>query len=373
MKNNLSLNFKEITMIIINALSVKLFFTFPGILISTSGNAAWIQIIFVSLISFIMFFLSVFSYKKCDKINILDISEKIGGKYLKYAMGLLVSVVLFFNIANIMRSFPEMTKMVLLPNTPVELIVLILALVIGIAAYAGLESIARIHSIFIPAILIIIILFFILTIPNIKFYNIFPILGKGTYNIFIKGLDGITLFEDILLLNILLPYIENFSIAKKSGYISILISSSVAFLEILLYCLVYPYPASEKFLVPIYQLTRLVGIGDFFQRFEAFFEFIWSFSVFLYLSLYILTICLVLTKSFDLKYEKPIIFPVLAITVMLSFSSPAMQEVLIKFRYLSVLIILTAFILPILMPVLYKIKLKKHRIKISEKENNYDK
>ena len=359
-KNNTSLNFKEITTIMINALSVKLFFTFPGIIISVSGNAAWIQIIFVSLISIILFFCSVWAYKKCDKMNILSISEKIGGKYLKAFVGFLLSIVLFFNIANIMRSFPEITKMVLLPNTPVELIVLIFAIVIGIAACSGLESIARIHSIFIPIILFIMILFFIFMIPNAKLYNLYPILGKGTQNIFIKGVNGITLFEDIILLNILLPYIENFNIAKKSGYISMIISSAAAFFEILLYCLVYPYPSSEKFLVPIFQLTRLIGIGDFFQRFEAFFEFIWSFSVFLYLSLYILTICLVWKDCFNLKYEKPIIFPILSVTVMFSFSSPAMQEVLLRYRYLTGFIIFMVFVLPILMPLIYKIK-NKHK------------
>lgn len=361
MKDNISLDLKEITTVMINLLSAKLFFTFPGLLVSTSGNAAWLQVIFVSLFSLFMFYISTVIYKKCGKVSIIGISEQLGGKPLKAFMGVLLSVALFFNLANTIRSFPEMVKMVLLPNTPIEIIILIFAVTAGIAAYAGLNAIARIHSIFIPIVLGIMILFFIFMLPHTELYNIFPVLGKGTQNIFIKGMSGINLFEDVIVLNILLPYLESLKEAKKAGYISIIISGIVAFLELLTYCLVYPYPASEKFLVPIYQLTRLIGIGDFFQRFEAFFEFIWSFSVFLYLALYILVMCYVWKECFDLKYEKPIIFPMIALCVMLSFSSPGMHELLVSYRILSLYIIFMAFLVPIIMPLIYKMCIKNKR------------
>ena len=77
MKNQITLNLKEITMIMINLISVKLFFTYPKRLILNSGNAAWIQIIYVSLIMLGIFYITVFAYKRCGNKSILDLSDKI--------------------------------------------------------------------------------------------------------------------------------------------------------------------------------------------------------------------------------------------------------------------------------------------------------
>lgn len=357
MKKNISLDIKELTTILINAFCIRLFFTFPKKVVIISGNAGWINIIFVSLIVFGLFFLTTVAYKRCGTLSILEMSEKLGGQPLKSIVGLCVIAVLFLGLSGTLRSYLEMVKMVLLPNTPIEIILGIFAIVIGLTAYAGLESIARIHSIFVPFVLGILGVFFIFLFPHIKTTNIFPFLGKGTYNLFVRGIENIDLFDDFLILNLLLPYIKNSDQAKRAGMRAITISSIVAFFVVLFYCLVYPYPSSEKFLVPIYQLTRLVGIGDFFQRFEAFFEFVWSFSVFLYSGLYTLTICLVLKDTFNLKYEKPLIPTVISIITILSFTSYSMQEIVFNYWYLSLFIILVSFGLPILIPAVYK-KLK---------------
>lgn len=354
MSKNISLDIKEITTILINAFCIRLFFTFPKKVVVVAGNAGWLNIVYVSLIVFGLFFLTTLAYKNCGTAGVLEISEKIGGKPFKTIVGLSVIAVLFLGLAGTLRSYLEMVKMVLLPNTPIEIILGIFAVVIGLTAYAGLESIARIHSLFVPVVLAILGAFFVFLFPHIKITNIFPIMGKGTYNIFVRGIENIDLFDDFLILNLLLPYIKNADRAKKAGKRAIIISSVVAFFVLLLYCLVYPYPSSEKFLVPIYQLTRLVGIGDFFQRFEAFFEFVWSFSVFLYSALYTLTICIVLKDTFNLKYEKPLIPSVISIITILSFTSYSMQEIVFNYWYLSLFIILVSFGLPIFIPLIFK-------------------
>ena len=63
--------------------------------------------------------------------------------------------------------------------------------------------------------------------------------------------------NDILVLNLLLPYMQNADDAKKTGYRAIIISSVLAIIMILIYGLIYPYPSSGKFFAPIYQLTTL--------------------------------------------------------------------------------------------------------------------
>lgn len=352
------LNSKEITTVLINIIGVKLFFTFPKRMIMNAGNAAWIQMIYVSLLMILIFWLSFKIYEKCGNVNILGLSERIGGKWLKALTGLLVTFVLFVNLATTMRSFPEMVKMVLLPKTPTEVILIVFAVVVGIAAFGGIDAISRMHAIFVPIVLGILAVFFLFLLPHIEIYNIFPIFGKGTYNIFAKGTLFLDFFDDIIILNLLLPHVKNMQEAKKAGMRAIMISGAAAVLILLLYCLVYPYPSSEKILIPVYQLTRLVGIGDFFQRFEAFFEFIWSFCIFLYSALYVAVICNVWKECFDLKYSTPLIFPIVAITTVTSFASHNMQDIAFGYRYVGITALVISFALPPILSIIYKKKIK---------------
>lgn len=350
------LNSKELTTVMINLISVKLFFTFPKKLVVNSGNAAWLQVIYCFIIVIGFFFVSKLAYKGCSNKNIVELSESVGGKALKLIVGLLVLFVLFLNLSSVIRSYPDMVKLVLLPDTPYEMIFLIYAVVIGIAAYVGMESIARIHAIFIPVVLFIMLVFFVLLLPHAKVRNLFPIFGNGGNALFFKGLGGLELFADILALNLILPNVKNTQTAEKVGIKALLVSFCAAFAVVFLYGTIYPYPASEKFIIPTYQLTRLVEIGDFFQRFESFFEFIWSIAVFLYSAFYLVLICRIFCELFDLQYEKPLIFPIMFIIVALS--SGGMQISYAENALITIIICITSFVLPPLIAFIYK--LKKH-------------
>lgn len=354
---NISLNFKETTMILINLICVKLFFTFPQRLIVNSGNAAWLQMIYVSVLMLVVFAFTVKAYKHCPGKNILTLSEQTGGKTLKAIVGTAVIFVLFVNLASIMRSYPDMVKMVLLPETPPEMIILIYAFAVGLAAYFGIEATARIHAVFIPVMLVIMLVFCVLLLPHVKLYNLFPIFGNGSVKLFGDGISALELFDDILVLNLLLPYIKNADNAKKSGFYAILIGGTASCILVLLYGLIYPYPSSEKFIIPIYQLTRLVGIGDFFQRFEAFFEFVWSIAVLLYSTLYLCVICMVFCESYNLPDEKPVILPAIALITVLSASPEKVTAE--KYRFFTAITCGTAFLLPPLSALLFKIKNKR--------------
>lgn len=361
MKNKFTIGKREFIMLFINLYCVKLLFTFPKKMIVNSGNAAWIQVIYISIVMICLYYLIIKAYQICGSKNIIEIAENLGGNFIKIPIGLLIIIMLFFNLASIMRGYPDMVKLVLLPNTPTEFVLLIFALVIAIETYFGIESIIRIHFIFIPVIIAILSIFFVLLLPHVKLYNIFPIFGKGIKNIFTSGITSLDFFNDILVFNLLLPYSKNLKEAEDAGRKSIIISGGIAFIIVLMYCLIYPFPSSEKFIIPIYQIARLVGVGDFFQRFEAFFEFIWSFSVMLYSAVYLSVICMTIKQTFNLKRYKPIIFPITSAVTILSFEGKNINSILFNHYYLIIGMLIISFIIPIIFACLYQKKVNKRR------------
>ena len=309
---------KKMTTLLINVISVKMLLTFPKVMIINSGNAAWIECIYNTLIVIGLFWITTKLYR--NNKNIIQLAEMTGKKWLKIIVGVVVFVVLLINYSSIIRIFPETVKIVLLQDFEIEFIIPIFMLAIGIGAYIGLEPIARVNNMFMPLAGIVLLLSLILLIP----------------------------YLDILLLNILLPYCENSSEAKKSGWRAIYISATIGVVILLSYCLIYPYPVSREFMIPVYQLSRVIHLGNFFSRFEVIFQFIWSILVLVYSSIYVYALCYVWQITFDLKYYKPLILPVVIISGIVAVLPSSVVDLVKSERLENIIVYPVAFLLPIL-------------------------
>jgi len=242
---------KELYYLLTNLITVKMFFTYPRFMLINSGNAAWIQCIFVSLIAISVYFITVKLFSGTQNNDLLDICEQSGGKWLKIIVGILLCVTFLINTALTIRALPESIKTVLLPLTPMRILLILSGITIALGALFGLYSIARIHALFMPLVFIVFGIMIILLLGDIRVSNIFPVFGKGTYNIFIKGLESVSIFSDIIALYILIPFCRSFNDAKKSATKAILTSFLIVFLIVFIYNTVYSYPASEEFLFPV--------------------------------------------------------------------------------------------------------------------------
>lgn len=348
---------KKITSLIINAIAVKMLLTFPRSIVLNSGNAAWIQILYNFLAALLIFWLTAITYKY--KKNIIEAAEICGGKWLKIVVGLMVIVILAINYLPVLKVFPETIQVILLQDMHSEVIMLIFIIVSIIGAYMGLESISTIHFLFLPIVGFMMIAFLLLLIPYYDLDNLFPIFGNGYKSLFLNGTNSLSIFSDIILLNILLPYMENYNEFKKSGFRSITIGGIVAVLIMFAYCIVYPYPESENFILPVYQLTRVIHLSSFFSRFETFFQFAWTILILLYSSFYLYVISYVWQITFNLKSYKPILIPI----VMCIFGVAATQGSIIDSidneGFLNYIVYPFAFLLPLIFGLWLR-KVEKH-------------
>ncbi|MCC8160460.1 MAG: spore germination protein [Oscillospiraceae bacterium] len=337
---------KELTTLLINVISVKMLLTFPRTMVMNSGNSAWIEAVYNTLVMVLIFWVTTRLYR--GKKNVIQIAEAVGKKGLKIVVGILVFVILMINFSYVIRVFPETVKIVLLQDFKVEIIIAVFIIAAAVGAYIGLKPIAKINNIFMPIAGAVLVLALLMLIPYYKTDNILPVFGNGFKSIFADGFHGISLFSDILLLNILLPNCENNYEAKKSGWRAIFISATIAIVILLAYCLVYPYPASAKFMVPVYQLARVIHLSSFFSRFEVVFQFVWSILVLLYAAIYVYAICYVWQITFNLKYYKPLIFPIVIISGVIAILPNSVVDLVRSEKWEDMLVYPAAFLLPII-------------------------
>lgn len=359
MNESIDLNTKQLTLVMVNLITTKMFFAFPRFLFRTSGNAAWIQAIYMSLIAYALFAISISFYKACGNKSIIQLAESIGKAPFKIFVTALVAIIIVANVGTEMRTFAESVKIVLLPRTDMEYIMLLFGITVAVGAYCGFPALSVINSLFFPLCLLSLAVLALGLVPSYSINNLFPILGNGAKSIFVGGLADMYGFTDLLALNLLLPYCKNIEMAKKSGKSAIIISGGVLLVICLAYGLTYPYPYSSEFLLIPYQLTRMVRAGEYFQRFEALFEFIWSVTQLLYSSIYVAILCRVFQNTFKLKFSKPLIGSVIAIISLISFKPSSVVELLESAYGFRQTLIPVAYLLPILVPALYLIKRRK--------------
>ncbi len=345
---------KELTGVIVTAIVVKMLLSYPRELVLISGQASWITVIYVSLIAAALTYLTARLYTQ--KRSVIELAQIIGGKRLRMVVGILIFLILLANFSTVARVFPETVKIVLLQNFSADVIMMVFAIGAAIGAYMGIRSVSRVNYMFLPIAGAVFTGFLLLLIPYYRIDNIMPILGEGPQKLFLSGFNSLSLFSDIILLNVFLPYSKNLSEAKTVGIRAVIISAIVALAIIAAYCLAYVYPVSRDYILPVYQLSRMIHISSFFSRFESFFQFIWSILIFLYSSIYIYAMCSVLQRAFSLKYINPLILPVTILGITIAGIPSAVTDAIGLEKYVKLIEYPIVFLLPIIFGVLTRNK-----------------
>ena len=349
---------KQLTSVAITAFVTKMLVTFPTMIFRLCGNAAWLAGIYVTLVAVGIFALTRRVYK--TDANVITLAEKTGGTLLRIVTGLAVFIVLGLNAIGLMRIFPEIIKLVLLQKTYAEIIGTAFAITLLFCASCGVEGIARVIEIFIPIGGIVFVGFILMIIPQVHIDYLFPILGNGIKSIFIDGLSALSIFTDILMLNILIPCTKDLESYKKSATRGIVIGGICAVLIFLAYGVCYVYPASGEFVIPIYQMERLINLSDFFSRLESLFRFVWSIMILLYSSLYIAVLSEVWAQTFRLPHSKPLIAPVIITLVGFAIIPQSLGDMVEIEEVIHKWIYIPAFLIPLAIAGVYKLFHVKH-------------
>ncbi|MBR4173624.1 MAG: endospore germination permease [Clostridia bacterium] len=361
MKKNEFVSEKELTFLIANLLSVKAIFAFPRTLFETSANAAWIEVIFMTFVSWAMLEIAFLTYRISGKRSIIELSGDLGGKPLKIVISLLVILALSANFATEIRMFSESVKLILLPKTDIEYIIIMLAVTVCIGQMRGLSAIATVNAIFFPICLVFLGFIVVFLYKTYIIDNLFPVFGSGAKSILSGGIKNISCFGDIIAINLLLSHTRDISVPKKSGRKALLVASLTMLFICLSYALCYPHPMSKEYLLPVYQMSKMIRAGEYFQRFEAFFEFVWEISQLLYSAIYLFLICETATKAFGLSDRNAISYGIIALITLFAAEPSAVADVLLISKIADRFFAPIAYGLPILIPVLYVKKSRKRR------------
>lgn len=263
----------------------KILLNIPKEIIKQSQTGAAINVIFTCILALLITLFICSLVKKFPDEDIIDISKFVGKKPLQVLLG--IAYILLFStiIITVIYEFTNLLQVIYFPTTSVYLLLLSFLIPMAVASKTGFKAILKTNSIITIFILLSLIVIFLGTIANLKITRIYPILGTNINNTFIKGSSNIFSYGGLIYLFFLSPLLKNKKDFKKIAIISILISGLFLLFTITILLTIFPFITHSEEILSMYLLTRCIEFGEFIQRTDAIFIFLWIISAFSYLSI----------------------------------------------------------------------------------------
>lgn len=351
---------EAICLIIIGILN-HLILNLPKSIFSTTGNGSIVNIIYISILSFVFCFLIVKFFDLLGNQDIIDISEFLGGKVLKAIIGILYIAFYVIMCSTLLRNFSESIRLTFLPNLSIFYILFAILLAVAIANLYSNHTVIKANLIITPLMILSLIITFASVSPKFVTEKMYPILGNGITETFLTGLSNFFAFTGISILYFLPPFLKDNKDFKKISYLSFAIISIILICGVACFLFGLPIVISMDELSPMYTLIKASQFGSFFERPEALFILIWILALISFLCVFSMLIIVILQKLLHAKQKKGfsllianIIFVVAILYTNLS-QSLFMESTVYKYISLALVFIIS----PILLLLAYR-KKKRH-------------
>ena len=335
-------------------------------IIITTASSAWLNTLFIILIGLGLVFIITKLFKKFAGLDIIDISEYVGGKFLKNVISIISLVFFWISGGLILHHISDCLQIIYLPNTNILFIQLIFLFGAGICAKKGIATVCKTNLIFVAILVIPMIVLWCSLFFDMEIQRIFPILGYGFNNTFLGNATNVFAFSGLIFLFFIMPFLNNTKEFSKIGFIGFIVSSLYLFFTVISLLLAFPFSGITEELLSVYLLSRVISLGTFLERLDAIYVFLWILSSFSYLSILIFFICNTFKKMGKLKNINGILFAV----IYLVFSGALLISNVASFRFLQLTVFkyLTIGVLGLFTVILFVAYLKKKH----EKHAGYD-
>lgn len=254
-------------------------------------------------------------------------APRILGKVLGTFFNILFLWYAFHLAALLLLYFSELYVIAIMVTTPLIVFIGIMAMLAAWAVRSGLETLARLAELLTPFLIATIIMLNILTLvtPELpRWENLFPILAEGVVPIIRGVLPAFAFpFGETVFFLVFIPFLTSPRKSHRPFTLAVilinLLLTSVLIRNIIV---LGPFEAS-RVNFPSLTTIQLINIGDFLQRMDPLIIFIWTFGVFLKLTVVFYVFTLGTSQILGLKDYRPLVLPT---GLLLTFFAPTVYE-----------------------------------------------
>jgi len=243
--------------------------------------------------------------------TLIEYNEKILGTWLGKFASMLFLVFVAINTTSYARSLGAFIVTAIMPETPIEIIILIFIFATIIGVRLGLETLARIGELLFPWFILLFFSFFLFLSLQIDLENFQPILAKGFKPVFAGSIVFTSFpFMELVVLLMIIPFVNRVDRVRKGLIIGSFLGGLVLITITFLCIAVLGVYLTSNDIFPSYTLAKKISIGGFLERVEAILAVMWFITLFFKFSVYFYSLNLGLAQVLKCRDLKILTIPV---------------------------------------------------------------
>ncbi len=178
-------NFEAVCLIVVIFVN-HIVLNLPQMVLNNSGTASILNTLYILIIALLFAMLIIKLLKNFVGLDIIDISEYLGGKPLKILIGILCISYLLLEAAFLSRMFSQNLLLLYFSSYPISFIIFLFLFIGVVANIIGKKSIIKTNTIIVPLALFSILFTFIFVADMLRPERAMPIFDNGLDNIFLS-------------------------------------------------------------------------------------------------------------------------------------------------------------------------------------------
>jgi spore germination protein KB len=293
----------------------------PAGLAADAKQDAWLASIIGTIVGTCITIFYVRLGRQMGGYNWIDYSKIVLGKWLGNLLNILFVFFCFIGASTLLFYVGNFMNTQLMPETPIQFINVLFALVVVMGVKLGLEVLARAAEVLFPYIILIFLFLLVFISPEIDINKLQPVFEAGIKPLTHAALSMIATatFTLIVFFMIYPTQIDNRERAER-GFIKASFVAGTFMIGITLMCISVLGPSTtERLLYPGYSLAKKINVGHFVERVESSVAAFWVISIYFKLSLYFYGFVAGLAQLFQLSHYRSIVLPCGMLVVIYSF------------------------------------------------------
>lgn len=305
----------------------------PGLLIFHAGGDAWISALLGWLLDVLLAIVYARMGLRFPGQNFVQYSMTILGKFWGKIVGIMFPTFFLIVSSLLMRSITILVGNTILPQAPIELILIIGYIFIAYAVKKGIEVIGRSCEVLGPIYLLSFIVLFALVFPKIDLNKLRPLFANGLYPSLSGSIFILSFISICIIMGMYIPicnHIENGFIAK---FIAVSLGVFVICSIVILSIAAFGTSQAGNIVNPGLVLTQIVHIENVLDRADAIW-FIVAIEAGLMTSANLIwASSLGISQIIGLSTYKPLVYPIALISGILSIVSFDNYTEMINFAF----------------------------------------
>ncbi|WP_409347067.1 endospore germination permease [Paenibacillus sp. MBLB4367] len=202
------------------------------------------------------------------------------GRVLGWPIALLYVIFFLFDASIILRELGDFMTTQIMPETPIESILILFTVSIVIGTRLGAETISRSSELLFPLVILLFCILILFIWPQIEIRHIRPVFEEGVKPIMSGNLRILGVLEEAVILLMLFPYVNQPRKAAKAFTFGILTGLFLLTVLTAVCILVLGHDLTAMYGYPSYALAQKISVGNFFERIEVIVAFLWFMTIY---------------------------------------------------------------------------------------------